>query len=121
MAPMHDLRRLTAIVALVAVITVDHVRADPGALAQAPGAEPHLIEEVGRLLRRHFYDREAVERVWSQARAAHGTALSRGATGQEITATLDATLAALGASHTERYTSGELAYYELLASSRATI
>jgi carboxyl-terminal processing protease len=75
---------------------------------------PPLIEEVSRLVREHFYDRGTVERVWPSAPAAHTAALPAEATSEEVAATLDAMLDELGASHTEHYTPGELAYYELL-------
>jgi carboxyl-terminal processing protease len=99
---------------LATVVAVGLVWPDSGAYAQTPATAPPLIEEVGQLVRRHFYDPRVVEHVWSKARATHATALRADATGQEVTAALDTMLAGLGASHTERYTPEELAYYELL-------
>ena len=101
---------------LAVVVTVGLVGLDDSAAAQieAPRAALALVEEVGRLLRRHFYDRDAVERVWDEARAGHSAALPADPTREQVAAALDAMLAELGASHTGHYTPGELAYYELL-------
>jgi Tricorn protease C1 domain len=101
---------------LVGVMALGVLRLDIGALAQVEAlpATPPLIEEVSRLVSKHFYDRETVERVWAQARAAHTAALPPDATSAEVAAALDAMLDELGASHTEHYLPGELAYYELL-------
>ena len=92
------------------------LRLDLGASAQidALPPAPQPIEEVSPLVSEHFYDRGAVERVWTQARAAHTAALPADATSEEVAAALDAMLGELGASHTEHYLPGELAYYELL-------
>jgi hypothetical protein len=98
------------------LVAVALLRLDLGVSAQVEplSVTPPLIEEVSRLVREHFYDRDTVERVWAQARAAHTAALPADATSEEVAATLDAMLDELGASHTEHYTPGELAYYELL-------
>jgi carboxyl-terminal processing protease len=98
------------------VIAVGVLRLDFSAFAQVdvPRAAPPLIEEVSRLVSEHFYDREAVERVWAQARAAHTAGLPADATSDEVGAALNAMLGQLGASHTGHYARGELAYYELL-------
>jgi hypothetical protein len=54
------------------VVVVGVLRFDLGAFARvdALSAAPPLIEEGSRLVNKHFYDRETVERVWAQARAA---------------------------------------------------
>jgi carboxyl-terminal processing protease len=98
------------------VVTVGLMALDRGASAQveAPRAAPALVEEVGRLVNRHFYDRDAVERDWAEARAVHSAALPADPTGDEVAVALDAMLAELGASHTGHYTPDDLAYYELL-------
>ena len=92
------------------------LRLDIGAFAQveAHPATPPLIEEVAQLVSEHFYDRETVERVWAEARAAHTAALPPDATSEEVAAALETMLDDLGASHTGHYLPGELAYYELL-------
>src|ERR671919_175817 len=109
-------RNLSRSIILAVVLTIGLVGLDPGASAQvrAPHAAPALVEEVGRLVSRHFYDRGAVERVWADALAVHSAALPADPTSDEVAAALDAMLAELGASHTGRYTPSELAYYELL-------
>jgi carboxyl-terminal processing protease len=101
---------------LAVAITVGLVVLDVGASAQveAPRATPALINEVGRLVNRHFYDRGAVERIWPEARMGHSAGLPADPTSEEVAAALDAMLAELGVSHTGHYTQGELAYYELL-------
>jgi carboxyl-terminal processing protease len=114
---MQRCRSLTHTIILAAVVVLGMLRLDLGASAQvveARPAAPPLIEEVSRLVREHFYDRGAVERVWARARASHTAALPADATSEDIAAALDALLDALGASHTEHYLPGELAYYELL-------
>jgi hypothetical protein len=65
-----------------------------GASAQVgtPHAAPALVEEVERLVSRHFYDRGAAERVWAEARAVHSAALSADPTSEEVAAALDAML-----------------------------
>ena len=100
----------------LAVVVAGLMSLVPGVSAQvaAPRPEPALVAEVGRLVSRHFYDRDAVERVWAQARAVHSAALPADPTDDEVEAALDAMLAELGASHTGHYTPGDLAYYELL-------
>jgi hypothetical protein len=59
------------------VVTVGLVRLGSGALAQveAARAAPGLVEEVGRLVSRHFHDGDAADRVWG-ARAVHSAALA---------------------------------------------
>jgi carboxyl-terminal processing protease len=113
---MRSFRRLSHAILVVAVVAVGMLRLAIGAFAQinAFPATPPLIEEVSRLVSKHFYDRETVERVWNQARAAHTAALPPDATSEQVAAALDAMLDDLGASHTEHYAPGELAYYELL-------
>jgi carboxyl-terminal processing protease len=115
-ATMRAYRHLSRSILLAAVVAVGLARPDLGASAQleAPRAAPALVEEVGRLVSRHFYDRDAVERVWAEARAVHSAALPADPTSDEVAAALDAMLAELGASHTGHYTPSELAYYELL-------
>jgi carboxyl-terminal processing protease len=109
-------RALSHAVLVMVVVALGPLRLDIGASAQveAPSATPPLIDEVSRLVSKHFYDRETVERVWAQARAARAAALPPDATSEEAAAALDAMLDELGASHTEHYFPGELAYYELL-------
>jgi carboxyl-terminal processing protease len=107
-------RQLRRSFILAVVVTVGPIWLDVGALAQAPRAAPALIEEVGRLVNRHFYDRDVVERVWAEAVAVHSAALPADPTSDEVAAALDAMLAELGASHTGHYTPDDLAYYELL-------
>jgi carboxyl-terminal processing protease len=113
---MRSSRRLTRTILVGVVVALGVLRFDHGASAQvdAFSAAPPLIEEVSRLVSEHFYDRAAVERVWAEARLAHTTALPADATSAEVAAALDAMLDELGASHTEHYLPGELAYYELL-------
>ena len=113
---MRAYRHLSGSIILAVVVTVGLVGLDLGASAQveAPRAAPALVEEVGRFVSRHFYDRGAVERVWAEARAVHSAALPADPTSDEVAAALDAMLPELGASHTGHYTPGELAYYELL-------
>ena len=67
---MPAYRPLTQILILAMVVAVGLPRLHLGASAQvnAPRAAPVLIEEVERLVSRHFYDRDAVERIWSKAR-----------------------------------------------------
>jgi carboxyl-terminal processing protease len=98
------------------VVAVGLVGLDLSASAQveAPRAAPALVEEIGRLVSRHFYDQDAVERDWAEARAVHSAALPADPTSGDVAAALDAMLAELGASHTGHYTPSELAYYELL-------
>jgi carboxyl-terminal processing protease len=109
-------RRLSCPVVLVVVVAGALLRLDLGASAQveAPSSAPPLIEEVSRLVSEHFYDRGAVQRVWGGALARHAANLSANATSEDVAAAIDAMLAELGASHTERYVPSELAYYELL-------
>jgi carboxyl-terminal processing protease len=113
---MRRFRGLTHTIVLQVLVAVALLRLDLGVSAQfdALPATPPLIEEVSRLVSDHFYDRGTVERAWAQARAAHSAALPPGATSEEVAAALDAMLGELGASHTEHYLPGELAYYELL-------
>ena len=113
---MRSFQALSHAIFVVVVVALGVLRLDSGAFAQveALSATPPLIEEVSRLVSKHFYDRETVERVWAQARAAHTAALPPDATSEEVAAALDAMLDDLGASHTEHYLPGELAYYELL-------
>jgi carboxyl-terminal processing protease len=101
---------------LAVVFTVGPACLDVGASAQveAPRAVPALIEEVGRIVSRQFYDREVVERVWAEAVSVQSAALPADPTEDEVAAALDAMLAELGASHTGHYTPDDLAYYELL-------
>jgi carboxyl-terminal processing protease len=113
---MRRFRGLAYTVVLSVLVTAALLRLDVGALAQvdAPRAAPPLIEEVSRLVSEHFYDRAVVKRVWAEARAAHTATLPADATTEEVAVALDAMLDELGASHTEHYAPGELAYYELL-------
>jgi carboxyl-terminal processing protease len=113
---MRSFRGLSHTILVVAAIALGVLRLDVGAFAQVEtlSATPPLIEEVSPLVSKQFYDRETVERVWAQARAAHTAALPPDATNEEVAAALDAMLDELGASHTEHYLPGELAYYELL-------
>jgi hypothetical protein len=113
---MRSFRGLSHAIFVVVVMALGVLRLDFRAFAQIEplSATPPLIEEVSRLVSKHFYDREAVERVWAQARAAHTAALPPDATSKDVAAALDAMLDDLGASHTEHYVPGELAYYELL-------
>jgi carboxyl-terminal processing protease len=113
---MRRFRGLTYPIVLPVLVAVALLRLDLGVLAQvdAPRTAPPLIEEVSRLVSEHFYNREAVERVWAQARAVHTAALPADASREEVAAALNAMLDELGASHTEHYLPGELAYYELL-------
>jgi carboxyl-terminal processing protease len=113
---MRRLRGLRYLIILLVGVAVAVLRLDVGALAQleALPATPPLIEEVSRLVSKHFYDRGVVERVWAQSRTTHTAALQLDATREEVAAALDAMLDELGASHTEHYPPGELAYYELL-------
>jgi carboxyl-terminal processing protease len=113
---MRSFRGLSHAILLVVVLALGMLRLAIGAFAQvnALPATPPLIEEVSRLVTKHFYDRGAVERIWAQARTTHTAALPPDATPEEVTAALDAMLDELGASHTEHYLPGELAYYELL-------
>ena len=115
-APMRAYRYLSRSILLAVVVTVGLVGLDLGASAQvgAPPAAPALVEEVGKLVSRYFYDRDTVERDWAEARTVHSAALPADPTGDEVAAALDAMLADLGASHTGHYTPNELAYYELL-------
>jgi len=113
---MRRSRGLTHTIVLAVTVAVGLLLLDLGASARvdAPPAAPPLMEEVSRLVSRHFYDEGAVERVWIRARAAHTAALPDAATSEDVEAALDAMLDELGASHTEHYAPGELAYYELL-------
>jgi carboxyl-terminal processing protease len=113
---MRPSRRLSYSAVLVVVAAVALLRLDLDASAQveAPSSAPPLIEEVSRLVSEHFYDREAVQRVWAGALARHAATLSANAASEEVAGAIDAMLAELGASHTGRYVPGELAYYELL-------
>jgi Tricorn protease C1 domain len=113
---MRSFRGLSHAILVAAVVALGMLRLASGAFAQvnALPATPPLIEEVSRLVTKHFYDREAVERIWAQARAAHTAALPPDPTSKEVASALDAMLDELGASHTEHYLPGELAYYELL-------
>ena len=114
---MHGCRSLTPTIILAAVVVLGTLRLDLGASVQvveARPAAPPLIEEVSRLVSEHFYDPGVVEQVWARARAAHTAALPADATSQEIATAVDGLLDGLGASHTEHYLPGELAYYELL-------
>jgi carboxyl-terminal processing protease len=113
---MRRSRGLSYPIILPVVLAVALLRLDLGVSAkvQALAAAPPLIEEASDLVSKHFYDPETVERVWAPARAAHTAALPPGATTEEVAAALDAMLDDLGASHTDHYLPGELAYYELL-------
>jgi len=113
---MRSFRGLSHAILVMVVIALGVLRLNSGAVAQveAISATPPLIEEVSRLVTKHFYDRGTVERVWARARAAHTAALPPKAASEEVAAALDAMLDDLGASHTEHYSPGELAYYELL-------
>jgi carboxyl-terminal processing protease len=113
---MRAYRRLSRSILLAVVVTVGLVGLDLGASApiEAPRTAPALIDEVGRLVSRYFYDRDAVERDWAEARAEHVATLPADPTGDEVAAALDAMLAELGASHTGHYTPDDVAYYELL-------
>jgi carboxyl-terminal processing protease len=113
---MRSCRRPTRRILVGVAMAVGVLGLDLGVSAQvdAPPTAPPPIEEVSRLVSEHFYDREAVERVWTQAHAEHTAALRVDATSEEVAAALDAMLDELGASHTEHYVPGELAYYELL-------
>jgi carboxyl-terminal processing protease len=115
-AAMRRLPGLSYPTILLVVVAVALLRLDLGALAKVEvvPATPLLLEEVSRLVSKHFYDRGMVERVWAQARAAHTAALPADATREEVAAALDVMLDELRASHTEHYLPGELAYYELL-------
>jgi carboxyl-terminal processing protease len=115
-APMRAYRYLSRSILLAVVVTAGLVGLDLGASAQvgAPPAAPALVEEVGRLVSRYFYDRDTVERDWAEARTVHSADLPANPTGDDVAAALDAMLADLGASHTGHYTPNELAYYELL-------
>jgi C-terminal processing protease CtpA/Prc len=113
---MRRFRGLTYAIVLPVLVAGALLRLDLGVLAQVdvPRATPPLVDEVSRLVGKHFYDRGIVARVWARARAAHTVALPPHATSEEVAAALDAMLAELGASHTGHYSPGELAYYELL-------
>jgi carboxyl-terminal processing protease len=113
---MRSSRVLSHTILVLAAMAVGVLGLEIGAAAQvnAPPVTPPVIEEVSRLVSKHFYDREAVERSWAQAHAAHTAAPPPDATSEEVAAALDAMLDDLGASHTEHYSPGELAYYELL-------
>ena len=113
---MRAYRYLSGSILLAVVVTVGLMGLDLGASAQveAPRAAPALVDEIGRLVSRHFYNRDAVGRDWAEARAVHSAALPADPTSGDIAAALDAMLAELGASHTGHYTPSELAYYELL-------
>ena len=91
---MRSFRALGHAIFVVVVVALGVLRLDSGAFAQveALSATPPLIEEVSRLVSKHFYDRETVERVWAQARAAHTAALPPDATSEEVAAALDAML-----------------------------
>jgi carboxyl-terminal processing protease len=80
----------------------------------AAAAPPPVVEEVARLVNRHFYDRQRVRQVWPDALATHTADLAADASDEEVDAAIDALLAELGVSHTGRYVPGEVAYYELL-------
>jgi carboxyl-terminal processing protease len=113
---MRSFRGMRHAILVMVVIALGVLRLNSGAVAQveAVSATPPLIEEVSRLVTKQFYDRETVERVWARARAAHTAALPPKAASEEVAAALDAMLDDLGASHTEHYSPGEVAYYELL-------
>jgi hypothetical protein len=70
---MRRLRGLSYLIILLVGVAVAVLRLDVGALAQleALPATPPLIEEVSRLVSKHFYDRGVVERVWAIPHHAH--------------------------------------------------
>ena len=113
---IRHVRQLTWSLVPLVVIADGLLRPDSAASAQVggPPPAPALVEEVSRLVTRHFYDREVVQDVWRDARAAHTAALSADATSEEMAAALDGMLNELGASHTGHYTRDERAYYELV-------
>lgn len=82
--------------------------------AQAPAANLTLIDQVSGLVRRHFYDPAVAAGVWPKAVEKYVAALPTNPSDNEVETAVDAMLAALGASHTDRYTMDEQAYYELL-------
>jgi carboxyl-terminal processing protease len=82
--------------------------------AQNVSADPPLIDQVSRLVRRHFYDPSAAARIWPRALEEHAASLPSDPSDEEVEAAIDAMLAELGASHTDLYTVDEQAYYELL-------
>jgi carboxyl-terminal processing protease len=82
--------------------------------AQAVSAGPPLIDQVSRLVRRHFYDPAASARIWPRALEEHAASLPQDPSDDAVEAAIDAMLAELGASHTNIYTADEQAYYELL-------
>ena len=108
--------RAGAAVALLAAIAALPLRAQEAPAPQpaeqaapAQGALPEPMPEIGDLVRRHFYEGEAVPRFEAAESALRGAGLSGGALSEAI----DQTLASLGASHTGRYTPDEIEYYEL--------
>ncbi|HEX5079441.1 MAG TPA: hypothetical protein VFV80_09845, partial [Geminicoccaceae bacterium] len=106
-------QRPSLVAAAIVVAGLIWPGAGPLAQVEAPRAAPPLVQEVGRLVSRYFYDPDVARRVWAEARAAHGD-LPTDPTDDEVAAALQAMLGELGASHTGHYTQGEVAYYELL-------
>lgn len=87
-----------------------HARAQ----AQPPTALPPLVNQVSRLVHRHFFDHERVARLWPSALAEHAATLPSESTGEQIHDAIDAMLAELRASHTGLFVADQLAYYELM-------
>lgn len=84
------------------------------AQAQPPTALPPLVNQVSRLVHRHFFDHERAARLWPSALAEHAATLPNESTGEQIHDAIDAMLAELGASHTGLFAADQLAYYELM-------
>src|SRR5690606_30147364 len=73
-----------------------------------------VLEEVGRLVERHFYDPSAVDDDWRGRLDDAAASLGEEADEAELATAVAEVLGALGASHTRRYTRDQAAYYELL-------
>jgi carboxyl-terminal processing protease len=84
------------------------------AQVQTPTALPPLVDQVSKLVRRHFFDQETVDRIWPSVLTDHAATLPIEPTSEQVQDAIAAMLAELGASHTGLFTADQLSYYELL-------
>ena len=95
----------------------------PAFLAQVPAqartaetqtkAETEVFDEVWRLVRDKFYDRNLKGLDWEAVGKKHRADYAAATTDAQRSAAINAMLAELKASHTRHYTKDETAYYEL--------
>ncbi len=83
--------------------------------AQARDAAPgEVLDTVGRLVERYFFDPAMVDDDWRTLFEERAAALGDDADDAELAAAVNSVLGAFGVSHTQRYTPDQAAYYELL-------